>query len=126
MLIYTDPFDHKEYLLVTIDVRSASRIEAAELASAMPEPTGGPIDFGPGGLGRTQRDLPIRAEHIAILDPRWAVAIWRHPKTSYRLDIGTLMVPYFFDRRLGMAEMNWPNGPDPFHYRDHRNEIDHA
>jgi hypothetical protein len=126
MLIYTDPFDHKDYLLVTIDVRSASRIEAAELATAMPEPTGGPIDFRPGGLGRIQRDLPIRAEHIAILDPRWAVAIWRHPKTSYRLDIGTLMVPYFFDRRLGMAEMNWPNGPDPFHYRDHRNEIDHA
>ncbi|MFD1556648.1 hypothetical protein ACFSHT_13600 [Paraburkholderia silviterrae] len=126
MLIYTDPFDHKEYLLVTIDVRSASRIEAAELASAKPEPTGGPIDFGPGGLGRTQRDLPIRAEHLAILDPNWAVAIWRHPKTSYRLDVGTLMVPYFFDRRLGMAEMNWPDGPDPFHYRDHRNEIDHA
>jgi hypothetical protein len=126
MLIYTDPFEHKDYLLVTIDVRSASRIEVAELASAKPEPTGGPIDFGPGGLGRTQRDLPIRAEHIAILDPRWAVVIWRHPKTSYRLDIGTLMVPYFFDRRLGMAEMNWPDGPDPFHYRDHRNEIDHA
>jgi hypothetical protein len=126
MLTYTDPFDHKDYLLVTIDVRSASRIEAAELASAKPEPTGGPIDFGPGGLGRTQRDLPIRAEHIAILDPRWAVAIWRHPKSSYRLDIGTLMVPYFFDRRLGMAEMNWPDGPDPFHYREHRNEVDHA
>jgi hypothetical protein len=126
MLTYTDPFDHKDYLLVTIDVRSASRIEVAELASAKPEPTGGPIDFGPGGLGRTQRDLPIRAEHIAILDPKWAVVIWRHPKTSYRLDIGTLMVPYFFDRRLGMAEMNWPDGPDPFHYRDHRNEIDHA
>ena len=126
MLTYTDPFDHKDYLLVTIDVRSASRIEVAELASAKPEPTGGPIDFGPGGLGRTQRDLPIQAEHIAILTPRWAVAIWRHPKTSYRLDLGTLMVPYFFDRRLGMAEMNWPNGPDPFHYREHRNEIDHA
>jgi hypothetical protein len=126
MLTYTDPFDQKDYLLVTIDVRSASRIEVADLASAKPEPTGGPIDFGPGGLGRTQRDLPIRAEHIAILNPRWAVAIWRHPKTSYRLDLGTLMVPYFFDRRLGMSEMNWPNGPDPFHYRDHRNEIDHA
>ncbi|QBR04290.1 hypothetical protein [Paraburkholderia pallida] len=126
MLIYTDPFDHKDYLLVTIDVRSASRIEAAELVSAKPEPTGGPIDFGPGGLGRTQRDLPIRAEHLAILDPKRAVVVWRHPKTSYRLDVGTLMVPYFFDRRLGMAEMNWPNGPDPFHYREHRNEIDHA
>ncbi|MCP3727682.1 hypothetical protein M3I53_31940 [Paraburkholderia sp. CNPSo 3272] len=126
MLTYTDPIDHKDYLLVTIDVRSASRIEAAELTTAKPEPTGGPIDFGPGGLGRTQRDLPIRAEHIAILDPRWAVVVWRHPKTAWRLDIGTLMVPYFFDRRLGMAEMNWPNGPDPFHYREHRNEIDHA
>jgi hypothetical protein len=126
MLVYTDPTNQKDYLLVTIDVRSASRIEAAELTTAKPEPTGGPIDFGPGGLGRTQRDLPIRAEHIAILDPRWAVVIWRHPKTSYRLDVGTLMVPYFFDRRLGMAEMNWPNGPDPFRYREHRSEIDHA
>ena len=126
MVIYTDPFDHKDYMLVTIDVRGASRIEAADLASAKPEPTGGPIDFGPGGLGRTQRNLPILAEHLAILNPRWAVVIWRHPKTSYRLDLGTLMVPYFFDRRLGMSEMNWPNGPDPFHYREHRNEIDHA
>jgi hypothetical protein len=25
-----------------------------------------------------------------------------------------------------MAEMNWPNGPDPFHYRDHRNQIDYS
>ena len=126
MLTYTDPFDHKDYLLVTIDVRGASRIEVADLVSATPEPTGGPIDFGPGGLGRTQRDLPIRAEHMAILNPRWAVVIWRHPKTSYRLDIGTLMIPYFFDRRLGMSEMNWPNGLDPFQYQEHRNEIDYA
>lgn len=36
------------------------------------------------------------------------------------------MVPYFFDRRLDMAEMNWPDGPAPFHYRDHRNEVDRA
>ncbi|HTV98486.1 MAG TPA: hypothetical protein VME42_21015 [Steroidobacteraceae bacterium] len=125
MLSFTDPFDHKEYLLVTIDVRSASRIGISDLETAQPEPTGGPIDFGPGGLGRTQRDLPIRAEHTALLNPRWAVAIWRHPKTSYRLDVGTLMIPYFFDRRFGMSEMNWPDGPDPFHYREHRNEIDH-
>jgi hypothetical protein len=126
MLTYKDPFDHKDYLLVTIDVRGASRIGISDLESAQPEPTGGPIDFGPGGLGRTQRELPIRAEHIAILNPRWAVAIWRHPKTAYRLDIGTLMVPYFFDRRFGMSEMNWPDGPDPFHYREHRNQIDHG
>lgn len=124
MLTFTDPFDHKEYLLVTIDDRSASRVAVADLASAQPEPTGGPIDFGPGGLGRTQRYLPIRAEHLAILNPKWSVLIWRHPKTSYRLDVSTIMVPYFFERKDGMSEMNWPGGPDPFDYRDHRNEID--
>ena len=124
MLTFSDPFDHKEYLLVTIDARSASRITVADLESATPEPTGGPIDFGPGGLGKTQRGLPIRAEHTAILDPKWAVVIWRHPRTSYRLDISTLAMPYFFERKDGMSEMNWPDGPDPFDYRDHRNEID--
>lgn len=124
MLTFNHPFDHKDYLLVTIDVRSASQIAVADLETAPAGPTGGPIDFGPGGLGRTQRELPIRAEHMAILDPKWAVVIWRHPKTGYRLDLGTLMVPYFFDRRFGMSEMNFPGGPDPFDYRQHRNEID--
>jgi hypothetical protein len=38
----------------------------------------------------------------------------------------SVAVTYFFDRRLGMAEMNWPNGPDPFQYREHRNEIDYG
>jgi len=125
MLTFNNPFDHKDYLLVTIDVRSASQIAVADLETAPPGPTGGPIDFGPGGLGRTQRYLPVRAEHTAILDPNWAVVIWRHPKTGYRLDLGTLMVPYFFDRRFGMSEMNFPDGPDPFHYKEHRDAIDH-
>jgi hypothetical protein len=124
MLTFSNPFDHKDYLLVTIDVRGAAQIAVADIETAPAEPTGGPIDFGPGGLGRSQRNLPIRAEHIAMLNPRWAVAIWRHPKTAYRLDLGTLMSPYFFDRRFGMAEMNWPDGPDPFQYREHRNELD--
>jgi hypothetical protein len=123
MFTFEDPFTQKEYLLVTIDVRSASRIAVADLATAMPEPTGGPIDFGPGGLGRTQGLLPIRAEHCALLNPKWAAVIHRHPKTGYRLDLSTLMVPYFFERRDGMAEMNWPDGPDPFGYRAHRGEV---
>lgn len=126
MLTYNDPFDHKDYLMVTIDVRGSMRIEVAELGSAPAEPTGGAIDFGPGGLGKTQRELPLRAEHTAILNPRWAAIIWRHPRTAYRLDLGTVMIPYFFDRRFGMAEMNWPDGPDPFHYREHRSGIDHG
>jgi hypothetical protein len=123
MVAFTDPFDQKEYLLVTIDTRSASRIAVLDLGTAKPEPTGGPIDFGPGGLGRTQGLLPINAEHFAILNPKWAVEIHRHPKTAYRLDISSLMVPYFFERRDGMSEMNWPDGPDPFQYREHRGEI---
>jgi hypothetical protein len=123
MLTFINPFDHKEYLLVTIDVRSASRIAVSDLGTAKPEPTGGPIDFGPGGLGKTQGLLPIRAEHIAILNPKWAVVTQRHPKTGYRLDISSLAAPYLFERRDGMSEMNWPDGPDPFQYRPHRGEI---
>ncbi len=123
MMTFTNPFDHKDYLLVTIDVRSASRIAVADLETAPPERSGGPIDFGPGGLGKTQTLLPIRADHTAILNPQWAVVVQRHPKTGYRLDISTLALPYFFERRDGMSEMNWPNGPDPFRYREHRNEV---
>jgi hypothetical protein len=123
MLTFTSPADSKEYLLVTIDTRSAAQIAVADLASAPAQPTGGGIDFGPGGLGRTQRALPIKAEHIAILNSKWAVLIWRHPKTTYRLDMSTMALPYFFERKDGMSEMNWPNGPDPFHYREHRNEL---
>jgi hypothetical protein len=120
MLTYSDPFDQKEYLMVTIDTRSTSRISITDLESAEPSPTGGPIDFGPGGLGRTQHALPLRAEHTAILNPKWAAIIWRHPKASYRLDLSSIMVPYFFERKDGMSEMNWPDGPDPFDYRHHR------
>lgn len=124
MFTFTSPVDSKDYLLITIDTRSAAQIAVSDLASAPPEPTGGQIDFGPGGLGRTQRALPIKAEHMAILDSKWAVLIWRHPRTTYRLDLSTLALPYFFERKDGMSEMNWPNGPDPFHYREHRTEID--
>jgi hypothetical protein len=123
ILTFTDPFDQKEYLLVTIDTRSASRIAVVDLGTAKPEPTGGAIDFGPSGLGRTQGLIPINAEHFALLNPKWAVQIHRHPKTTYRLDVSTLSAPYFFERRDAMSEMNWPDGPDPFHYREHRGEI---
>ena len=123
MVTFHDPFDNKEYLLVTIDVRSASRIAVVDLATAPPEPTNVPIDFGPGGLGRTQKLLPIIADHFAILNAKWAIEIHRHQKTGYRLDISTLAMPYFFERRDGMAEMNWPDGPDPFQYRTHRNDL---
>jgi hypothetical protein len=126
LLTFTNPFDKKEYLLVTIDTRSASQIAVLDLATANPEPTGGPIVFTPGGLGRTQGLLPIDAYNFAVLNPKWAVEIHRHPNTGYRLDISTLAMPYMFERRDGMSEMNFPDGPDPFRYRTHRNEIDYV
>jgi hypothetical protein len=123
MLTYTNPFDKKEYLMVTIDTRSASSVAVLDLASAPPEPTGGQIDFTLGGLGKTQGDLPVRADHFAILTDQFAVQVWRHPATGYRLDLSTLAMPYCFERKDGMSEMNWPGGPDPFHYAEHRNDI---
>ncbi len=74
-------------------------------------------------MGRTQGLLPIIADHFAILNSKWAVEIQRHLKTGYRLDISTLTMPYFFERKDGMAEMNWPDAADPFQYREHRGEI---
>lgn len=126
MLTFINPFDKKEYLLVTIDSRAASRIAILDLGTAPPEPTGGPIDFEPSGLAKTEERLPIRAEHFAILNEKFAVQVWRHPATAYRLDISSLAMPYGFERRDGMSEMNWPDGPDPFHYRQHRGEISHG
>lgn len=113
MLAFTDPTDKKEYLLVTINTRNASRIAVVDLATAPAEPTDGPIDFGPSGLGRTQGLLPINAEHFALFNSNWVVQVHGHPETAYRLGVSTLMVPYFFERRDGMAKMNWPEGPDP-------------
>jgi hypothetical protein len=126
MLTYSNPYDKKEYLLVTIDARGASSIAVLDLGTAKPEPTGGPIVFSPGGLGETQGLLPIRADHFAILNEQFAVQVWRHPKTGYRLDISALVMPYCFERKDGMSEMNWPNGPDPFHYREHRNDVEYV
>ena len=126
MLTFTNPVDKKEYLLVTIDSRAASRIAVLDLGTAPPEPTGGSIDFEPSGLAKTEEQLPIRAEHFAILNEKFAVQVWRHPATAYRLDISSLAMPYGFERRDGMSEMNWPDGPDPFHYREHRGDISHG
>src|SRR5215469_9391967 len=69
MLIFTSPADSKDYLLVTIDTRGASQIAVSDLASAAPQPTGGGIDFGPGGLGRTQR--AAAGEHLEFHSREW-------------------------------------------------------
>jgi hypothetical protein len=87
MLTFTSPADSKDYLLVTIDTRSASQNRSLRSSICAATADWWRIDFGPGGLGRTQRALPIKAEHMAILNSKWAVVIWRHPRTTYRLDL---------------------------------------
>jgi hypothetical protein len=124
MFAFEDPSDQRQYLVVTIDTRGASKIAAVELAKAPPQPTGGQIDFQPWGLGETQTVMPVRSDHTAMINPKWAVVIQRHKKTQYRRDISSMAAPYFFERKDGMSEMNWPNGPDPFNYREHSGEID--
>ena len=120
MMTYQDPSDGKDYLLVTIDTRGGRRVAVADLQFAPAEPANVPINFGPSGLGLTARELPILAEHTAFLNSKWAVILWRHPRSTHRLDLSTLASPYFFERKDGMSEMNWPDGPDPFGYRTHR------
>lgn len=93
MFSFTGPMDGKDYLVVTIDVRGGAQIAMTDLAAAPAEQTRAPIDFALSGVARRETHLPIRAEHIAILDPRWAVVAWRRPRTAYRLDLGTRMAP---------------------------------
>ena len=127
MLTFTSPADHKDYLLVTIDTRSASRIAVVDLAGAFTPLHAVQLAHGDAtpvwATGKTQGLLPIRAEHFALLNADWAVQIARHPKTAYRLDVSTVAMPYFFERRDGESEMNFPDGPDPFEYRTHRGDI---
>ncbi|MBV9720828.1 MAG: hypothetical protein JO082_02775 [Mycobacterium sp.] len=124
MFVFHDPSDQQQYLVVTIDTRGASKLAAVDLASAPAQPTGGPIDFQPWGLGQTQTLMPVHSDHTAMINSKWAVVIQRHKKTQYRRDISSMAAPYFFERKDGMSEMNWPDGPDPFHYREHSDEID--
>jgi hypothetical protein len=124
MFAFEDPSDQRQYLVVTIDTLGASKIAAVDLAPAPPQPTGGQIDFQPWGLGEMQTMMPVRSDHTAMINPKWAVVVQRHKKTQYRRDISSMPAPYFFERKDGMSEMNWPDGPDPFNYREHSGEID--
>ena len=115
MLTYTDPSDHKDYLLVTNNMRGATRIAISDLDAATPMPANVKNNFGPAGIA--QYSMPVTgAQHLALLDPQWAVEIRRYPTDAKHVDLHTLPIPYFLDRADQMVEMNWPGGPDPFGY----------
>jgi hypothetical protein len=115
MLTYIDPSDQKEYLLVTNNMRGATRVAISDLDSAAPMPVNVPNYFGPAGVA--QYSMPVTgAQHLAQLDPQWAVEIRRYPADANRVDLHTLPVQYFLDRADQIVEMNWPGAPDPFGY----------
>jgi hypothetical protein len=114
MLIYADPNDQAQYLFVTHTLRSASRVAIADLDQAQPMPVNSAKNFGPDGVKQWQ--MPVRCEHVALLNAKWAVQIYRHPTTPNRVHLHSFALPYFFTRIDGIVEMNWPGGPDPFDY----------
>lgn len=116
MLAYVDPADHKDYLLVTNNMRNATRVAVGDLAATPAMPVNAPPNFGPAGIA--QYPIPVTgAQHLKQVNPQWAVEIRRYPVNSPQLDLHTLPLPYFLDRADQIVEMNWPNGPDPFGYR---------
>ena len=116
MMTYADPSDGKEYLLVTNDMRSATRVAIGDLDHAVAMPVNVPKNFGPAGIA--QYAMPITgAEHLKVVNPGWVVEVRRYPVNSSELDLHTLPIPYLLDRADQIVEMNWPDGPDPFGYR---------
>jgi hypothetical protein len=115
MVAYTDASDGKTYVVVANNSRSAVRFALSDVATTAPLPENAPTNLGPAGI--SQFPLPVTAaEHLALIDEQWAVVIRHPPSDDRRLDVHTLPLPLFFDRADQMVEMNWPGGPDPFHY----------
>ncbi len=115
MVDYVDPTDKQEYIVITNADRSAVRIATSDIANAKPLPVNAPNNFGPAGV--SQFPLPMTAvQQLDLIDDQWAAAIRVNPNDYRRLDLHTLMVPYFFDRADDVVEMNFLGGPDPFGY----------
>jgi hypothetical protein len=116
MVNYVDGFDGKEYVLVTHNSRSATRVAMADIPKVEPMPVNVGNNFGPAGIN--QYPIPVTASsQLDLIDAQWAVVIRRHPADDKRLDMHTLPLPFFFDRADHIVEMNWPGSPDPFGYK---------
>lgn len=117
MISYTDPMDQNDYVLITSTSRSAKRVSLADIGSVEAMPTEAPNNFGPAGIG--QFPMPTEAEHLAMLNPYWSVAVRRNVKDSRKLDLVSIPVPFFLDRAIHVVEMNFEGAADPFGFRNH-------
>ncbi len=113
---YTNPMDGSANVLVTHTHRSANAIPIEQIGSVEPMPVEVGNNFGPAGL----TGFPVPAadvEHLAMIDDAWAVAVRPDPQNPERLQLHSLLSPFFFDRADHVVEMNWPGSADPFGYR---------
>ncbi|MBW4706348.1 hypothetical protein KX928_00950 [Roseobacter sp. YSTF-M11] len=113
---YNNPMDGSDNVLVTNTNRSANAIPLQLIADAEPMAVDVPNNFGPAGL--TGFPVPLSGvQHIDLINDNWAVAVRPDPKDPTRIQVQSLLVPFFFNRADHMVEMNWPGTADPFGYR---------
>ncbi len=116
LLPFTNAMDGSENILVTHTHRTANSIPMSAIASAEPMPVEVGNNWGPAGL----TGFPVPAtgfDHIAMINANWAAVVRVDPVVPGKLQLRSLLAPFFFDRGEHMVEMNWPGAPDPFGYR---------
>ncbi len=117
MISYNDPMDQNDYILITSTSRSAKRVSLTDIGTVDAMPTEAPNNFGPAGIN--QFPMPTEAEHLAMLNPYWSVAVRRNVQDPRKLDLVSIPVPFFLDRAIHVVEMNFEGAADPFGFRNH-------
>lgn len=112
MLTFKHAFDRQDYLLVTHNSRSGTRIALADIPKAELMPVNVASNFGPAGI--KQVSVPVSGMlHTSFLSDQWAVVIRKHPNEMGRVDLRSMPLPLFFERPEHIVEMNWPGYKRP-------------
>ncbi len=107
MITFKHTFDQQDYLLVTHNSRSGTRIALDDIPKAQQMPVNAPSNYGPAGI--KQLSVPVKGMlQMASMNNKWAVVIRQHPKELGRVDLRTMPLPLFFERPEHIVEMNWP------------------
>jgi len=112
MITFKHAFDKQDYLLVTHNSRSGTRIALADIPRAELMPVNAPSNYGPAGI--KQISVPVSGMlQTSILNDSWAVVIRQHPNELGRVDLRSMPLPLFFERPEHIVEMNWPGYKRP-------------
>lgn len=112
MVTFKHAFDQQEYLLVTHNSRSGTRIALNDIASVKPMPVNVPSNYGPAGV--KQMSVPVKGMlQTALLNDNFAIVIRQHPDDLGRVDLRTMPLPLYFERPEHIVEMNFPTYARP-------------